>query len=573
VYETAGVDDLGGVLWKFETDGPVRSSPTVANGLVYVGSTDGILYALDRETGLERWKVDVESPVSSSPAVASGLVIIGARDGTFYAIDGQRGSDRWRFETGELIPWPWGFEGWDVYTSSPVIVDSIVVFGAGDGVAYALALETGDELWRFSTEGRIRATPAIADNVVFVGSADGRAYALDLATGAEVWRFETDGAGISSEEQGVDRRSIIASPAVANGTVYIGSRDGYMYALDRVTGTEKWRVSHEGSWAMSSPALDGNLHYAGTSDGRFLHAVNVTSGEEVWRYVGEGYTWSSPSVAGSTVFIGDGAGYLRAIARDSGEERWSFRVADGVYSSPVVDDGVVFFGADDGLVYALHGNGQYAHRAVFWDEELAPFMYFRSHTETKVYFEQTGYRVLGANDLGSFLESRIDDGEPSVVVFAMGYLPESVGAEPSDTVLLMRYLQSGGKVVWIDIPPLALVRNEEGRITAFDRGRSTTLLGVDHSEFNFDFYAATPTELGRNWGLERGWVSAYAVALSESIDVLALDENGRAAAWVKSFGGPPGTGYVGIGMDHTSANALEAVLAVADFGLNEQRGR
>jgi hypothetical protein len=114
---------------------------------------------------------------------------------------------------------------------------------------------------------------------------------------------------------------------------------------------------------------------------------------------------------------------------------------------------------------------------------------------------------------------------------------------------------------------MALARNEEGRITAFDRDRSTSLLGVDHSEFNFDFYASTPTELGREWGLKNGWVSAYAIAVSESTEVLALDENGKAAAWVKKFGGPPGTGYVAIGMDHASTNALEAVWAVAEYGL------
>ena len=64
-----------------------------------------------------------------------------------------------------------------------------------------------------------------------------------------------------------------------------------------------------------------------------------------------------------------------------------------------------------------------------------------------------------------------------------------------------------------------------------------------------------------------GWVSTYAVAVSDSIEVLAIDENGRAGAWVKSYGGPPGTGFVGIGMDHVSSNALDAVCAVAEYGL------
>ncbi len=568
VYQTQGVDNLGGLLWQFETMGPVRSSPTIAGDMLLVGSTDGKLYALDRKSGQERWQVDVRSPVSSSPAVTRGLVVFGSRDGVFHAVESRSGRLRWQFSTGDLLPWEWGLEGWDVYTSSPVISDTIVVFGAGDGVVYALDIETGNELWRFATEGRIRATPAIADGVVFVGSTDGLAYALELETGRERWRFETQGFGMSSEEQGVDRKSIIASPAVAKGTVYIGSRDGYMYAVDQETGAQKWRVSHEGSWAMSSPAVLGDVVYSGTSDGRFVHAVDAETGEERWRFVGEGYTWSSPCVTANTLFIGDGAGYLRAIALDSGLERWSFRVADGVLSSPVVDDGIVFFGSDDGSVYALHGNGRYPHLALYWDKDFfRNTALFRSHLQTRVYFEQLGYQVLGADALGSFLESRIEDREPSVVVFAMDYLPPSVGAEPSDTVLFKRYLRAGGKAVWLDFPPMALVRNDTGGVMAFDRNRATTLLEVDHSDFNFDFYATMPTDLGRRWGLERGWVGSYSVAASDSIQVLALDENGRAGAWVKSFGGPPGSGFVSMGMNHVSQRALEAARSLAEYGI------
>ena len=92
VYETVGVDNLGGILWTFETSGPVRSSPAVSGGLVFVGGTDGSLYALDRETGMERWTADVGSPISSSPAVGGGLVVFGSRDGVFYAVDSRSGN-------------------------------------------------------------------------------------------------------------------------------------------------------------------------------------------------------------------------------------------------------------------------------------------------------------------------------------------------------------------------------------------------------------------------------------------------------------------------------------------------
>ncbi len=566
-YETAGVRELGGVLWRFETMGPVRSSPTIAGGTVYVGSTDGSLYAVDAASGAERWHAAVGSPVSSSPAVAHGLVIFGSRDGAFHAVRSSTGELEWKFDTGDLLPWEWGFEGWDIYTSSPVLADSVVVFGAGDGSVYALQPTTGAELWRFDTDGRIRSTPAIADGIVFAGSTDGLVYALDLASGSEVWRHATEGAGMTSADLGVDRKSIIAPVAVSEGLVFIGSRDGYMYALDQQTGERRWRFSHDGSWAMSAPAISGGTLYAGTSDGRFVHALDVQSGEELWRFTGEGYTWASPAFADGTVYAGDGAGPLWALDAATGAERWHFPASGGVYSSPVVQDGVVFFGTEDGSVYALHGEGRYAHRAVFYDDSLRVFNYYGASVETRVHFEQRGYSVLDGEALTSFLEARIQDGAPSVVVFAMDHLPSSVAAEPADSVLFRRYLEAGGKVVWPGLPPMLLARDEAGRFVAIDRARSSSLTGVDYTAANFDFYASIPTESGRRWGLTGGWVSTLAVEPSEEIEVLAIDENGRAGAWVKSYGGPEGTGLVGFSLDKATPAVLEALWLAAEFGL------
>jgi len=565
-FQTRGVEELGGVRWRFQTDGPVRSSPVVADGTVYVGSTDGNLYAIEASTGQESWRVDAGSPVSSTPAVAGGLTIFVSADGVCHAVDSRTGALRWRFATGSLLPWEWGFEGWDVYLASATVQDELVVFGAGDGTVYALDLESGQERWRFSTEMRIRSTPAISGGVVDVGGADGVVYSLGLEDGLVQWSHETEGASLLSEDFGFDRKSIIASPAVVEGVVYVGSRDGQMYALDQATGERLWRVSHEVSWAMSSPAVSGDALFSGTSDGVFVHRVDVATGEEVWRFVGAGYTWSSPALVGTTVYIGDGAGYLRAIDAESGAERWSFRTGGGVYSSPWVEDGTVYFGADDGVVYAVDGESPSSHRVVFWDDDFSEYSAF-PHIKTRAFFELHGYEVLNASELASFFRARIEDGASSAVVFALPYIPPTVATEPSDAVLLRRYLEAGGKAVWLGTPPMSLARDETGTVTAFDRNRSELLLGVDYSEANFDYYGSAPTELGHEWGLTSGWLSSYSVAVSDGIDVLGLDEHGRAGAWVKNFGGPPGTGFVGMGIFSVTLDALEAVRTVTEFGL------
>lgn len=92
---------------------------------------------------------------------------------------------------------------------------------------YALAAADGRERWRVETIGGVRSSPAVADGTVYVGNANGNVSAVAAADGSERWRFRTD-------------RVVQSSPAVADGTVYVGSDDGRVYALgegDRSVGS------------------------------------------------------------------------------------------------------------------------------------------------------------------------------------------------------------------------------------------------------------------------------------------------------------------------------------------------
>jgi hypothetical protein len=230
-----------------------------------------------------------------------------------------------------------------------------------------------------------------------------------------------------------------------------------------------------------------------------------------------------------------------------------------------VEDGMVFFGTVDGSVYAVGEAAPAAYRAVFWDEELAPLAW-APDVEPRVFFEQRGYEALDADGLAAFLQARVTDAARSVVVFAVDRVPETVATEPADTVLLRRYLDAGGKVVWMGLPPLSLAENDAGQVY-FDRGGPQRLLGVDYGEANFDYYGAQPTDLGRTWGLRSGWASTLALEAAQDVHVLAMDENGRAAAWAKSYGGPEGSGFVGMGLHLVTPQTLDEVHALAEYGL------
>src|SRR3974390_36662 len=203
--------------WRFQTDGRIRSSAALVNGVVYFGSDDGYLYAVKASDGTLVWKLKTGGAVSSSPAVEKGLVYFMSRDGVFRAVETKSGNLKWTFPTGPELPFQ---GGWDWFLSSPVLSEESVVFGAGDGFVYALDSLSGNKRWTFKTAGRVRATPAIANGTVYAGSMDGTLYALDLKSGELKWKFKTEG------NQYFPLGEIQSSPAVADGTGFFGGRDG-----------------------------------------------------------------------------------------------------------------------------------------------------------------------------------------------------------------------------------------------------------------------------------------------------------------------------------------------------------
>src|SRR5581483_650555 len=262
IYDSAAIPRFTEVKWKFKTHGQVFSSPALANGVVYIGSGDHFLYAIDAESGAQKWKFQTGSRVTSSPAVAGGTVFFGSFDSMFYAVDAASGKLKWKFQTAgerrfigthlhgsepasEPMPDPFDF-----YLSSPAVSNGVVYFGSGDTNVYALDAATGSLKWKFKTADVVHASPAIADGTVFVGSWDSYFYALDAATGREKWKFKT------GEDPKIHNQvGIQASATVADGIVYFGCRDSNFYALDENTGQKRWTMSNHGSWVISSAVV------------------------------------------------------------------------------------------------------------------------------------------------------------------------------------------------------------------------------------------------------------------------------------------------------------------------------
>lgn len=156
----------GESMWRFQTRRRIMSTPTIHEGIVYIGSDDWYLYALDIEQGYPIWRTRTKGPIVSSPAYSDGKVFFGSADGFFYALDAMSGRELWKYEVKQPV------------TTSPAVYREAVYFGATDGVLYSVHAKTGDLLWQFRAKGPILSSPHVAEDIVYVGSDDHNIYAL-----------------------------------------------------------------------------------------------------------------------------------------------------------------------------------------------------------------------------------------------------------------------------------------------------------------------------------------------------------------------------------------------------------
>jgi serine/threonine protein kinase len=312
--------------WTFACEDEVRSSPRIANGLLFVGCYDNNLYALDVGTGSFIWKHATEGGIASTPCVYQETVLFGSEDGSLYAVSRQSGRENWSCPTNGPI------------RSSARVEYEHAFFGSDDGGLYAVNLQSGRIVWQFQSAGPIRSTPFIARERIFFGSDDGYIYALDMRNGGIKWKYNT-------------HRRVTSSPALRENLLYVGSADGHLYSLNAGSGWPVWRFRTNGH-VLSSPTIVADTVFVGSADG-YVYAVDAQTGRLRWKYETGGPVTSSPAATEDAVYIGSNDGAVHAIDARQGRGLWHY-VTDGpVPSSPIIADGVIYVGSTDHKVYAL----------------------------------------------------------------------------------------------------------------------------------------------------------------------------------------------------------------------------
>ena len=260
----------------------------------------------------------------------------------------------WKFQTGGRV------------VSSPVVAGDAVYFGSHDGHLYSVDRRDGALRWKFATQGPVASSPAVANGLAIASSVDGKIYAVDAASGTMKWTFATEGErrftapGIHGAIPRTERMPdpfdmFLSSPTVVGETVYIGSGDSHVYALDLQTGRARWRFK-TGDVVHASPAVSQGVVYIGSWD-RNMYAIDAESGRELWRFQTGNDTViynqigiaSSAAVANGTVFFGARDGHFYAVDARTGRLLWKHDNRMGwTIASPAVRDGVVYFPTSDG---------------------------------------------------------------------------------------------------------------------------------------------------------------------------------------------------------------------------------
>jgi outer membrane protein assembly factor BamB len=228
--------ETGKELWRFTETGPSESSLLIVGNLLYFGSWDRQMYALDLRTRKIKWATEVDDEIYSSPAYSRGRIFIGTQGGSIYAMNAKTGNVLWRGRSYTHFP-----RGREYFYATPTAAYGRVFAGNTDGWVYAYGAKTGNLLWAQRAGTYVYTAPAVWANTVYVGSYDGNVYAFDAGTGELRWKYAASG-------------SIHGAPTVMAGLVYFsvcgrcghaGSRYAKMgqpgtFALDAKTGELVW---------------------------------------------------------------------------------------------------------------------------------------------------------------------------------------------------------------------------------------------------------------------------------------------------------------------------------------------
>ena len=352
-----------GPRWRVLLGGSIFAPAAFRDGVAYVGTTDGVMYAVNVADGSKIWTFSAGRPIFGEALATDDAIFFISDNGWLYRLDRATGKEIWRYDLGDgrvsrVPPGPLVFD-YDFHGARPTLSDGVLYIGAGDGGFHAVKAVDGSRVWRIQSNAKIRSTAAVAgDNVIF-NTWDGWVCAVNRKSGAEAWSLKK-------------ATEYTSSPAVEGDVVVVGCRGSRLRGLDAATGTVRWMQEYWGSWIESTPVFRDGKGYIGSGDLFRVSCFDPKTGVNLWRTHVNGWVFEKPAVTDKAVFVGVSAGRRRnnllvhqssavtALDRATGRVVWSWPMPEwpghflsGFFAAPTIAGDLVLAGGVDGTLYAF----------------------------------------------------------------------------------------------------------------------------------------------------------------------------------------------------------------------------
>ncbi|MBK5965117.1 outer membrane protein assembly factor BamB [Thiocystis minor] len=337
------------VLWSAR---PTRGSdgrrlylvPALAASHLYVADARGRVVSIAAETGRILWERETGLTFSGGPDVEGDRLALGTSQGELLVLSTQDGREQWRALLGsEVLSVP-RFTG-----------DGKLVVHTLDDTLYGLDAATGKELWRIAYPAPVltlrgSSTPTMTPSGIVVGLSGGKLIKLDPQDGTPLWEVIVSRPSGRSELARI--ADIDADPILIGNTLYVGSYNGDLAAVDATTGEVLWRRELS---AHAGLAAEGTGLFVTDSQDR-IWAADLDSGAGRWKQENLLYRQlTAPALVGNLLAVGDLEGYLHLLNQSDGRLVGRTRISKkgGITARPLVSGGRLYVYAKDGTLAAL----------------------------------------------------------------------------------------------------------------------------------------------------------------------------------------------------------------------------
>ena len=272
--------------WEFEIDGiGMSSSPFHYKGILYFGNKSGFFYALDLN-GKLKWKKSGFSTIRSSPIAVDGVIVFGSYDNNIYALDANTGAEKWHYKTNSTI------------SSTPTNDNGVVYIGSWDGKFYAFDIMTGQKKWEYNSEKEILSNSTILNGVIYFMNSNNFLFALDSFSGKFINKTPIAEAGDINVEFG---------PVAYDNKIFFSNGDSYLRTFDPKTQVYK-KVKSIG-YVLTTPTIADETVYIGTKNG-YIEAFNSNDLTKIWSFnCSNSSQWQPPISESICVVTSDGKVY------------------------------------------------------------------------------------------------------------------------------------------------------------------------------------------------------------------------------------------------------------------------